>query len=180
MEFPDFDENLRLALEQEVTLFFDSQLREDHPIAELLTARYTFLNERLARHYGIPNVYGDHFRRVDLTDEARRGLIGKGAVLTVTSYPNRTSPVLRGKWLLDNIFGAPPPPPPPNVPTLKENVAGEQAFRFASAWSSIVPIRRAPAAIGSWIRSDLHSRISMRSASGGRAKRAPQSMRPGR
>jgi mono/diheme cytochrome c family protein len=125
LEFPDFDENLRQALGQEVTLFFDSQLRENRPIPELLTAQYTFVNERLARHYGIPNIYGDHFRRVELTDPVRRGLLGKGAVLMVTSYPNRTSPVLRGKWLLENVLGAPPPPPPPNIPTLKENVAGQ-------------------------------------------------------
>jgi len=127
IEFPEFDENLRQAFEQEITLFFDSQLREDRPIPELLTARYTFVNERLARHYGLANVYGNHFRRVELTDPARMGLLGKGAVLTVTSYPNRTSPVLRGKWLLENVLGAPPPPPPPNVPALQEKVAGVQA-----------------------------------------------------
>jgi len=124
MGFPDFDENLRLAFEQEIKLFLDSQLREDHPLPELLTANYTFVNERLAAHYGIPNVYGEHFRRVELTDDARKGLLGKGAILMVTSYPNRTSPVLRGKWLLENILGAPPAPPPPNVPAFPENVAG--------------------------------------------------------
>ena len=88
---------------------------------ELLTADYTFVNERLAKHYGIPNVYGTHFRRVPLTNDARRGLLGHGSILTVTSQPNRTSPVLRGKWILDNLLGTPPPPPPPSVPPLKEN-----------------------------------------------------------
>jgi hypothetical protein len=114
----------------------------------LLTAQYTFLNERLARHYGIPNIYGNHFRRVDLTDEARRGLIGKGAILTVTSYPNRTSPVLRGKWLLENILGAPPPPPPPMCRRSRRTSPESRRIRCASAWSSIGPIRRAPAVIG--------------------------------
>ena len=124
--FPDFDENLRQAFERELELFLDSQVREDHSVLDLLTADYTYVNERLARHYGIPNVYGPHFRRVALTDDARKGILGKGGILMVTSYPNRTSPVQRGKWLLENLLGAPPPPPPPNVPTLKENVAGEK------------------------------------------------------
>jgi hypothetical protein len=122
--FPEFDENLRQALERELQLFMDSQIREDHPVAELLTAEHTYVNERLARHYGIPNVYGSHFRRIALSDEARRGLLGKAGLLTVTSYPNRTSPVFRGKWLLENILGAPPPPPPPDVPALQENAGG--------------------------------------------------------
>ena len=119
-EFPEFDENLREALQRETELFFDSMLRENHSVVELLDADYTFLNERLARHYGIPNIYGNHFRRVTLEDEQRRGLLGKGSILTATSYANRTSPVLRGKWVLENILGAPPPPPPPNVPELQE------------------------------------------------------------
>jgi mono/diheme cytochrome c family protein len=126
--FPDFDENLRQAFEREVQLFLDSQIREDHGVSELLTADYTFVNERLARHYGIPNVYGNHFRRITVSDDARRGLLGKAGILTVTSYPNRTSPVFRGKWLLENVLGAPPPPPPPNVPALQENAAGAQAL----------------------------------------------------
>ena len=120
-EFPEWDENLRLALERETRLFLESQLREDRGVPELLTADYTFVNQRLARHYGMPGVYGDHFRRMTLTDEARKGLLGKGSVLTVTSYPHRTSPVVRGKWLLENLLGAPPPPPPPDVPELPEN-----------------------------------------------------------
>jgi hypothetical protein len=120
-QFPDFDEDLRDALLRETELFFDSIVREDRNVVDLMTADYTFLNERLARHYGIPNVYGSHFRRVTVANEARRGLLGKGSILLVTSQPNRTSPVLRGKWLLDNILGTPPPAPPPNVPPLKEN-----------------------------------------------------------
>jgi hypothetical protein len=124
--FPDFDESLRRALHRETALFFESILREDRSILDLLTANYTFVNERLARHYGIPNVYGSHFRRVTLGDDnPRRGLLGHGSVLTLTSYPARTSPVVRGKWILENILGTPPPPPPPNVPALKDNPSGK-------------------------------------------------------
>jgi hypothetical protein len=123
--FPEFDENLRVALETETTLFLDSQFREDRPVTDLLTAEYTFLNERLARHYGIPNVYGSHFRRVEVSDDRRAGLLGLGSILTVTSYSTRTSPVVRGKWLLENLLGTPPPPPPPNVPALKDNDASQ-------------------------------------------------------
>jgi hypothetical protein len=118
--FPEFDENLREALLRETELFFEHQLREDRPVTELLTADYTFVNERLARHYGMPGVYGSHFRRVALTDERRRGLLGHGSILMVTSYANRTSPTLRGKWVLENLLGAPPPAPPANVPSLND------------------------------------------------------------
>jgi cytochrome c5 len=118
--FPDFDENLREAMRQETEEFVAGQMREDRSLLELLTANYSYLNERLARHYGVPNVYGNHFRRVTFTDGVRGGLLGQASVLTVTSYPNRTSVVLRGKWLLANILGAPPPPPPADVPSLKE------------------------------------------------------------
>ena len=100
-------------------------MREDRSVMDLLTADYTFVNERLARHYGIPNVYGSQFRRVTLTSDDRRGLLGQGSILTVTSYPNRTSPVQRGKWILTNLLGIPPTPPPPNVPALKENGDGK-------------------------------------------------------
>jgi hypothetical protein len=120
-EFPNFDDNLRQAFRRETEMFFESIVRENRSILDLLTANYTFVNERLARHYGIPNVYGSHFRRVTLADQTRMGLLGQGSILTVTSYPNRTSPVLRGKWILENILGTPPPPPPANVPPLKEN-----------------------------------------------------------
>ncbi len=119
-EFPEFDENLREALKQEAELFLESMLREDRSVVDLLNADYTFLNERLARHYQIPNVYGSHFRRVTLGNDERRGLLGKGGIQLVTSYANRTSPVLRGKWVLENILGTPPPPPPPDVPALGE------------------------------------------------------------
>ena len=119
-EFPDFDDNLREAFRRETELLFESVMREDRSVLDLLTANYTFVNERLARHYGIPNVYGTRIRRVTLADENRRGLLGHASVLTVTSYPNRTSPVLRGKWILENILGTPPPAPPPNVPALEE------------------------------------------------------------
>jgi mono/diheme cytochrome c family protein len=122
--FPEFDDNLREALVRETELFLVDQLRSDRSLVELLTADYTFLNERLARHYGIPSVYGSHFRRVQYPDDRRAGLLGHGSILTVTAYPNRTSPVVRGKWLLENLLGAAPPPPPPNVPALRENGEG--------------------------------------------------------
>jgi mono/diheme cytochrome c family protein len=119
--FPDFDDNLRRAMKEETTLFFDSIMREDRSVLDLLNADYTFVNERLARHYGMPNIYGSQFRRVKVSSEARRGLLGQASILTVTSYPNRTSPVERGKWILTNLLGVPPSPPPPNVPPLQEN-----------------------------------------------------------
>ena len=124
--FPDFDDGLRKGFERETELFVDSILRDDRSIVDLLDANYTFVNERLARHYGIPNVNGSHFRKVTVTSDDRRGLLGHGSILSVTSYPHRTSPVLRGKWILENLLGTPPPPPPPNVPDLKDtNAAGK-------------------------------------------------------
>ncbi len=119
--FVDFDDNLRRAFEQEASLFFQSIIQEDRNVLDLMTADYTFVNERLARHYDIDNVYGSHFRRVTLNDDARRGLLGKGAVLMVSSHTDRTSPVVRGKWVLDNLLCAPPPPMPNNVPPLDES-----------------------------------------------------------
>jgi hypothetical protein len=121
LRFPDFDSTLREAMIKETELFFESQVREDRNVLDLLRADYTFLNARLAEHYGIPNVYGSHFRRVAVTNPARRGLLGQASVLTVTSYPDRTSVVLRGQWVLATVLGAPPPPPPPGVPPLKQN-----------------------------------------------------------
>jgi hypothetical protein len=119
--FPDFDDNLRQAMRRETELLFETVIREDRSIIELLSARYTFVNERLARHYGMSDIYGSHFRRIELTDEdVRGGLLGQASILSVTSYPNRTSPVLRGKWILENILNAAPPPPPPDVPELEE------------------------------------------------------------
>jgi len=116
--FP-FDEALRQSFLTETSLFVSSIFREDRSLLDLLSADYTFVNQRLAEHYGIPRVYGSHFRRVSLTDENRHGLLGQGSVLTVTSYPNRTSVVQRGKWILENLLGTPPPPPPPDIPELK-------------------------------------------------------------
>jgi hypothetical protein len=116
--FPEFDESLRVSFQRETELFFQNIVREDRSVMELLDANYTFLNQRLAEHYGIPNIYGAQFRKVTLTDPNRGGLLGQGSMLTVTSYPNRTSVVQRGKWILDNLLGSPPPPPPP-VPDLK-------------------------------------------------------------
>jgi hypothetical protein len=120
-DYPDFDDDLRQAFKRETELLFDAVLRENRSVLELLTADFTFVNERLARHYGIPDVYGSTFRRVAVKDEARRGLLGQGSILTVTSNANRTSPVRRGKWILENIIGTAPPPPPPNVPALTDN-----------------------------------------------------------
>jgi hypothetical protein len=120
--FPDFDDNLRQAFRRETELLFESVMREDRSILDLLRANYTFLNERLAKHYGIPNIYGSRFRRVTLDgDRVRGGLLRQGSILTVTSYATRTSPVIRGKWILSNILGIPPPPPPASVPALKES-----------------------------------------------------------
>ena len=120
--FPDFDDNLRQSFRRETELHFETMLREDRSVLDLLRVNYTFLNERLAKHYGIPNVYGSQFRRVVLgKDSERGGLLRQGSVLTVTSYATRTSPVLRGNWILGNLLGTPPPPPPANVPAIKEN-----------------------------------------------------------
>ena len=124
--FPNFDDSLRVAFRREIELFVDSILRQDRPVLELLTANHTFVNERLALHYGIPNVRGDRFRRVTLTDANRFGLLGKGAVLLTTSYANRTAPVLRGAWILENLLGTPPSPPPPDVEAFQENKDGEK------------------------------------------------------
>jgi hypothetical protein len=125
VDFPDFDDNLRQSFLRETELFFGSVMREDRDVLDLMTADYTFVNERLARHYKIPNVYGSQFRRVPITDEARKGLLGQGSILMVTSHTDRTSPVVRGKWILDNLLGAPPPPMPANVPPLNENSSGK-------------------------------------------------------
>ncbi|MGH9200891.1 MAG: DUF1592 domain-containing protein, partial [Vicinamibacterales bacterium] len=118
--YPEFDENLRDAMQQETRLFVGSQIHDNRSVMELLTADYSFLNQRLAAHYDLRTIYGDHFRRVTFTDGRRGGLLGQSGVLTVTSYPNRTSVTMRGRWLLANLLGAPPPPPPPDIPALKE------------------------------------------------------------
>ena len=144
-EFPDFDDNLRQALLTETELFFASIIREDRSVLDLMNADYTFVNERLAKHYGMSNVYGSHFRRVTLPDDTRRGLLGKGAVLMVTSHPHRTSPVIRGKWVLENILGAPPPPPPDVVPPFQEET---EAARPKSVRERLEAHRRNPACAG--------------------------------
>jgi len=118
--FPDFDDNLRQGFQRETELLFDSIMREDRSLSDLLDADYTFVNERLAKHYGIPKVYGPDFRRVPVPSDARRGLLGQGSLLLVTSNANRTSPVIRGKWILENLLGTPVPVPPPDVPPLEE------------------------------------------------------------
>jgi len=127
--FPDFDDNLRQSAMRETELLFETIIREDLPIPKLLTADFTFLNERLAKHYGIPGVYGDQFRRVAVADERRYGLLGHASVLTLSSYPNRTSPVQRGAYVLKNLLGTPPPEPPPNVPTLPEATGEKLSMR---------------------------------------------------
>jgi hypothetical protein len=120
-----WDTSLSQAFVRETELFFDSLVREDRPLLDLLTADYTFVNERIAKHYGIPNILGEQFRRVTLTDPNRRGILGQGSILLLTSIADRTSPVQRGKWVLEVLLGSPPPPPPPNVPALEETKAAE-------------------------------------------------------
>ena len=149
--FPEFDENLREAFRTETRMFFESMLRGDRSVLDLMRANYTFLNERLARHYGVPGVYGSHFRRVTLTDPNRMGLVGQGAILTVTSYPNRTSPTFRGKWVLENILGTPPPPPPPNIPALKTE---GDSLRSLSVREMMEQHRKNPACYGCHSRMD--------------------------
>jgi hypothetical protein len=119
--FPAFDENLRQALQQETELVFDAMFREDKSVVDILDFDFTYINERLATHYGIEGIFGPEFQKIKITDERRMGLLGQGSILTVTSYPNRTAPTIRGKWVLEQILGTPPPPPPPDVPSLKED-----------------------------------------------------------
>ena len=143
--FPDFDDNLRQAMRKETDLFFANIIHEDHSILDLLNANYTFINERLAHHYGIPNIYGTDFRRVAITDDRRRGLLGQASILTITSYATRTSPVQRGKWILTNLIGMPPDPPPPNVPELK---AHAEAGKVTSLRERMEEHRKNPACAG--------------------------------
>ena len=148
--YPEYDGSLREAFLRETALFVADQIRRDRPVTELLSADYTFVNERLARHYGIPGVYGGHFRRVSVPDR-RAGLLGHGSVLTVTSYPNRTSPVLRGRWLLENVLGTPPPPPPPAIPALPPAVAGTRTLSMRERTERH---RTNPACAGCHVRMD--------------------------
>ena len=156
--FPDFDDNLRQAFRQETELLVDSVIRENRSVLDLLRANYTFVNERLAKHYGIPNVYGSRFRKITFEDtslprrspvgaigQRRGGLLRQGSILLVTSYPTRTSPVIRGKWILDNVLGVPPPPPPANVPALEDV---KMAKRNASVRERLAEHRKNPTCAG--------------------------------
>ena len=126
-KFPEFEDYLRLSMRRETELFIDSIVRNDRSVLDFITGRYSFLNERLARHYGIPNVTGPEFRQVDLTGTPRGGVLTQGSILAVSSYATRTSPVLRGKWVLDNLLNAPPPEPPADVPNLDDSNLGTSA-----------------------------------------------------
>jgi hypothetical protein len=151
--FQDFDETLRQAFRRETDLFLDSVLRGNRSVLELLTANYTFLNERLAKHYGIPHVEGSYFRRVTLPPgDPRGGLLGQGSILTITSYATRTSPVVRGKWVLENLLASPPPPPPPNVPALKTE--GSEAGKTLSMREALTQHRANPVCAGCHARMD--------------------------
>ena len=151
--FPDFDESLRAALRKETDLFLDSVLRGNASVLELLSANYTFVNERLAKHYGIPNIHGPEFHRVTFPPGSPRGgLLGQGSLLTITSYANRTSPVNRGKWVLENLLSAPPPPPPPDVPALKTE--GSDTGKPLTMRDAMVQHRANPACAGCHARMD--------------------------
>jgi hypothetical protein len=151
--FPDFDDGLRSGFQHETELFLDSILRENRSVLDLLTANYTFLNERLAKHYGIPNVEGTYFRRYTFPDgSVRGGLLGQGSILTLTSYATRTSPVLRGKWVLENLLSDAPPPPPPDVPALKTE--GKQAGETLSMRAAMTQHRANPVCAGCHARMD--------------------------
>ena len=179
--FPDFDEPLRRAMLEETSRFAEAIIREDRSVLEFLDADYTFVNERLARHYGIPGVVGDDFRRVSLAGTHRGGVLTHASVLTVTSNPTRTSPVKRGKWVLDNLLGMPPPPPPEGVEGLKAE-GGAEPIRDAPAdrWSGTATTRSAPRATPGWTRSASAWRTSMASAPGDPPRRASRSTSPGR
>ena len=165
--FPDFDENLREAFERETRLFVESMFREDRSVVDLLRANYTFVNERLARHYGIPHVYGSHFRRVTFGEgEPRGGLLGQGSFLTVTSYPNRTSPVLRGRWVLESLLGTPPPRRRRTCRACRTAAKTAGPRRSASAWNGTVRARRARPVTPRWTRSGSRWRASTPWAAG--------------
>jgi hypothetical protein len=172
-ESDDFDENLRMSLRRETEMLFESIVREDRSIVDLLNADYTFVDERLARHYGIPNIRGSHFRRVTLkADDPRRGLLGQGSLLLVTSAVNRTSPVMRGKWILENVLGVGAPAVPASVPPLKENSERTDGKVLSmrqrmEEWKSIARIRLALHVTRSWTPSASLWRTSTSPGSGG-------------
>ena len=164
--FPGFDEPLRQAMFRETELFFAEIMREDRSILDLLDADFTYMNERLARHYGIPGVKGDEFRRVRLTVPQRGGLLTQASILTVTSNPNRTSPVKRGRWVLEQLLGAPPPPPPPDVSPLKDDHAVEATASMRRRMEQHRARQAAPSAITGWTRSGSDWRTTTASAPG--------------
>jgi len=145
LQYPQYDRTLADALKRETELLFDAIVRSDRPVLELLTADYTFVNERVAKHYGLPNVTGPEFRRVPLTDSNRRGLLGQGSILALTSVADRTSPVQRGKWIMEVLLGSPPPAPPPNVPSLDDSVAAAQGAKVLSVRERMEEHRKNPA-----------------------------------
>ncbi|MEZ5287797.1 MAG: DUF1592 domain-containing protein [Vicinamibacterales bacterium] len=145
LQYPNYDRTLANALKRETELLFDAIVRNDRPVPELLTADYTFVNERVAKHYGLPNVTGPEFRRVPLTDPNRRGLLGQGSILALTSVADRTSPVQRGKWIMEVLLGSPPPAPPPNVPSLDDSVAAAQGAKVLSVRERMEEHRKNPA-----------------------------------
>jgi len=159
-KFPEFTDTLRNAMYREVVEFFQALLREDRPLTDILDCNYSYMNETLAKYYGLARVEGDEFRRVEFADSNRGGVITMGAVLTLTSYPRRTSPVLRGKWIMEEILGTPPPPPPPMIKILPTSV-------FANSLRTIAAKSNAPAVTHGWIRWGWASKISTPSASGG-------------
>ena len=177
-ETPGFTENLRQSLRRETEMLLESIVREDRSVIDLLNADYTFVDETLAKHYGIPNVRGSRFRRVAVTDEARRGLLGHGSFLLVTSVANRTSPVSRGKWILENLLGVPPPLPPPNVPAIDESPEAAKASSLRQKMEIHRGTRPAPPVTASWTRSASRSRTSIWSGGGARATAIRKSMRP--
>ena len=174
-----FDENLREAMLQETELFLENELREDRPVVNALRANYTFVNERLARHYGIPDVHGVHFRRAEYPDDTRGGILGHASLLTITSYANRTSPVVRGVWLLENILGTPPSPPRPTCRACRAPTRAARRHRSASGSSSTARTRSARAATAPSIRSVSRSRSSTRSAAGAPPTAAARRSTPG-
>lgn len=149
--FPEFDENLRHAFQTESALFLDDQFRDDRSILDLLRADYSFVNERLAQHYGLPGISGERFRKVTFADGSRGGLLGQGSILMTTSYPDRTAPVLRGFWVLENLLGMPPPPPPPNIPDLEPT---SEDGRPRSIREQMEVHRRNPACAACHVRMD--------------------------
>jgi hypothetical protein len=166
-------------MKRESELFFEAMLKEDRPVTDLLGTDFTFLNERLAKHYGIPGVKGDQLQRVTLPKDSPRGsVLTQGAVLMVTSTPTRTAPVIRGKWVLEQILGISPPPPPPDVPPLPEQHQASQSASCGKGWSNIARRLIARVATRRWIRSGLLWRTSMRSEHGGiRTENSPSTLR---